>query len=79
VYRYLHYGPGVRGFEPGDFQVKVNWGELAMAATLALVTCLSAAIWFASILPATAGLAPPGCRRGPEGRRAARRHRQRAS
>ena len=64
VYRYLHYGPGVRGFGPGDFVLKVNWGELAMAAVLALVTCLSAAIWFSSILPVFAGLSRP---RGADG------------
>jgi hypothetical protein len=59
VYRYLNYEPGVRGFGPGDFVVKVNWGELAMAAVLALVACLCLAVNFGSVLPVNAGLNRP--------------------
>ncbi len=46
-------GARSRGFPGPHFYVLANWGELAMAATFALVACLAAATLIASTLPAT--------------------------
>jgi hypothetical protein len=40
-----------RGFYDPNAYVLANWGELAMAAAFALVTCLAAATLIASTLP----------------------------
>ncbi|WP_218578857.1 Hsp70 family protein [Phytohabitans houttuyneae] len=59
VYRYRDYSPGVGGFGPGDFHYKINWGELAIAGSLAVVACLCAAALLASVLPVNAGMRTP--------------------
>ncbi len=47
------------GYDPYAY-VLANWGELAMAATFALLTCLAAATLIASTLPALGRAPQPG-------------------
>ncbi len=53
-----NHGPGI-GYDPYAY-VLANWGELAMAAIFALLTCLAAATLIASTLPALARVPQPG-------------------
>ncbi len=52
--------PHSRGFGDPNFYVLANWGELAVAATFALITCLAAATLIASTLSATDRSGPGG-------------------